>query len=83
LLPVIPSAPFVPAPATNVHRRNVTVDPFTRTAMLDRPFPASSWPTASGDTTRKSSTAIDASTPSTVNAIVFAAPVTCAAPPSP
>jgi hypothetical protein len=51
--------------------------------MLDRPLPASSWPTASGDTTRRSSTAIDASTPSTVKAIAFDAPVTCAVPPSP
>jgi hypothetical protein len=40
--PVVPVAPLSPLPAVIAHRRNVTFEPFTTTAMLESPPPASS-----------------------------------------
>jgi hypothetical protein len=47
---------LAPLPALSEQRRNVALlDPFTSTAMLDRPLPAVSVPDAAGDVNAMSS----------------------------
>jgi hypothetical protein len=69
---------LAPLPAVITQRRNVTVSPLTRTAMLELPLPASSVPTASGAVITKSSTSkLPAPASVSVRAIWFAGPVSC------